>query len=304
VGICRKCYGQNLATGERAEVGESVGTIAAQSIGEPGTQLTMRTFHTGGVAGEDITQGLPRVQELFEARKSKSKSIISEISGTVSEIEQVEERSLITIKNDIEQKTYETNSNVQPLVQKGDKVSSGQQLTDGTIDPKELLRVTNMGVVQEYILQEVQRVYRSQAVDISDKHIEIIVRQMSKRLTVILEGDTDLLPGSQVSINQFNEANKIAFANGLKPAIARPVLLGITKASLRSESFLSAASFQETTRVLTDAAIRGKKDPLLGLKENVIIGGLIPAGTGILRDKEFNYELPEEEEDIFANFEE
>lgn len=304
VGICRKCYGQNLATGERAEVGESVGTIAAQSIGEPGTQLTMRTFHTGGVAGEDITQGLPRVQELFEARKSKSKSIISEISGVVSEIEQVEERSLITIKNDIEQKTYETNSNVQPLVQKGDKVSSGQQLTDGTIDPKELLRVTNMRVVQEYILQEVQRVYRSQAVDISDKHIEIIVRQMSKRLTVILEGDTDLLPGSQVSINQFNEANRIVFANGKKPAIARPVLLGITKASLRSESFLSAASFQETTRVLTDAAIRGKKDPLLGLKENVIIGGLIPAGTGILRDKEFTYELPEEEEDIFANFEE
>ena len=304
VGICRKCYGQNLATGEKAEVGESVGTIAAQSIGEPGTQLTMRTFHTGGVAGEDITQGLPRVQELFEARKSKSKSIISEISGVVSEIEQIEERSLITIKNDIEHKTYETNSNVQPLVQKGDKVTSGQQLTDGTIDPKELLRVTNMGTVQKYILQEVQRVYRSQAVDISDKHIEIIVRQMSKRLTVILEGDTDLLPGSQVSITQFNEANRIAFANGLKPAIARPVLLGITKASLRSESFLSAASFQETTRVLTDAAIRGKKDPLLGLKENVIIGGLIPAGTGILRDKEFNYELPEEEEDIFANFEE
>ncbi|MBN2540410.1 MAG: DNA-directed RNA polymerase subunit beta' [Bacilli bacterium] len=304
VGICRKCYGQNLATGEKAEVGESVGTIAAQSIGEPGTQLTMRTFHTGGVAGEDITQGLPRVQELFEARRSKSRSIISEISGIVSEIEQIEERFLITIKSDIEQKSYETNSNVQPLVVKGDNVKAGQQLTDGTIDPKELLRVTNMETVQKYILQEVQRVYRSQAVDISDKHIEIIVRQMSKRLTVILEGDTDLLPGSQVSISQFIEANKRVFAQGLKPAIARPVLLGITKASLRSESFLSAASFQETTRVLTDAAIRAKEDPLLGLKENVIIGGLIPAGTGILRDSEFYYEQQEEEEDLFAHFEE
>lgn len=304
VGICRKCYGQNLATGEKAEVGESVGIIAAQSIGEPGTQLTMRTFHTGGVAGEDITQGLPRVQELFEARKSKSKSIISEISGVVSNIEQIEERYKITISCDIEEKTYETNSNVQPLVLKGDKVVAGQQLTDGTIDPKELLRVTNMETVQQYILQEVQRVYRSQAVDISDKHIEIIIRQMSKRMTVILEGDTDLLPGSQVSINQFNEANKKVFAKGLKPAIAKPILLGITKASLQSESFLSAASFQETTRVLTDAAIRGKKDPLLGLKENVIIGGLIPAGTGILKDTEFTYEKPEEEEDIFANFEE
>ncbi len=304
VGICRKCYGQNLATGEKAEVGESVGTIAAQSIGEPGTQLTMRTFHTGGVAGEDITQGLPRVQELFEARKSKSKCIISEIGGMVKDVEPVEERFIITIANDIEEKSYETNSNVQSLVDKGDTVVSGQQLTDGTIDPKELLRVTNMETVQKYILQEVQRVYRSQAVDISDKHIEIIVRQMSKRLTVILEGDTDLLPGSQVSISQFTEANKKAFAAGLKPAIARPVLLGITKASLRSESFLSAASFQETTRVLTDAAIKGKKDALLGLKENVIIGGLIPAGTGILRDTEFAYEQPEEEEDIFANFEE
>ena len=304
VGICRKCYGQNLATGERAEVGESVGTIAAQSIGEPGTQLTMRTFHTGGVAGDDITQGLPRVQELFEARKSKAKSIISEINGLVSEIEPVEERYIITIHNEIEDKKYETNSNVQPRVVEGGTVKAGDQLTDGTIDPKELLRVTNMETVQRYILQEVQRVYRFQGVDIADKHIEIIVRQMSKRLTVILEGDTELLPGSQVSINQFTEANKKAFANKAKPAIARPILLGITKASLKSESFLSAASFQETTRVLTDAAINGKKDPLLGLKENVIIGGLIPAGTGILRDTEFNYEKPEEEEDIYANFEE
>ena len=304
VGICRKCYGQNLATGEKAEVGESVGIIAAQSIGEPGTQLTMRTFHTGGVAGDDITQGLPRVQELFEARKSKLKSIISEISGTVSRIEPIEERYIIYIKNDIEEKHYETNSNVQPRVAEGEYITAGTQLTDGTINPKELLRVTNIESVQKYIISEIQRVYRSQGVDISDKHIEIIVRQMSKRLIVILEGDTDLLPGSQVSINQFIEANRMAFKENKKPAVARPILLGITKASLKSDSFLSAASFQETTRVLTDAAIRGKKDPLLGLKENVIIGGLIPAGTGILRDTEFHYEKPEEEEDLFDNFEE
>ncbi|MFA7560599.1 MAG: DNA-directed RNA polymerase subunit beta' [Candidatus Izemoplasmatales bacterium] len=304
VGICRKCYGQNLATGSKAEVGESVGIIAAQSIGEPGTQLTMRTFHTGGVAGDDITQGLPRVQELFEARKSKLKSIISEISGTVTKIEPVEERYIIYIKNDIEEKHYETNSNVQPRVSEGDFVKAGTQLTDGTINPKELLRVTDMETVQKYFLSEVQRVYRAQGEDISDKHIEIIVRQMSRRMTVILEGDTDLLPGSQISVTQFIEANKKAFQAGLKPAVARPILLGITKASLKSDSFLSAASFQETTRVLTDAAIRGKKDPLLGLKENVIIGGLIPAGTGILRDIEFTYEQPEEEEDLFETFEE
>jgi len=304
VGICRKCYGQNLATGEKAEVGESVGTIAAQSIGEPGTQLTMRTFHTGGVAGDDITQGLPRVQELFEARKSKLKAIISEINGEIDEIIPVEERYIIVVKNEIETKKYETNSNVQPLVEKGDKVTSGMQLTEGAIDPKELLRVADMSAVQQYILKEVQKVYRSQAVEISDKHIEIIIRQMTRRLNVVLEGDTELLPGSQISLADFIAANKIAFAEGKRPAVAKPVLLGITKASLRSESFLSAASFQETTRVLTDAAIRGKSDLLLGLKENVIIGGLIPAGTGILRHKSFEYEAPEEEEDPYADFEE
>lgn len=304
VGICRKCYGQNLATGEKAEVGESVGTIAAQSIGEPGTQLTMRTFHTGGVAGDDITQGLPRVQELFEARKSKAKAIISEINGTVTDIQPVEERFFIFVGNDIEAKKYETNSNVQPLVEKNQDVRAGMQLTEGAIDPKELLRVSDMATVQQYILKEVQKVYRSQGVDISDKHIEIIIRQMTRRVNVILEGDTDLLPGSQISVNEFIDANKVAFAKGLRPAIAKPVLLGITKASLRSDSFLSAASFQETTRVLTDAAIRGKIDPLLGLKENVIIGGLIPAGTGILRHTNLEYEMPEEEEDLYADFEE
>ncbi len=304
VGICRKCYGQNLATGNKAEVGESVGTIAAQSIGEPGTQLTMRTFHTGGVAGDDITQGLPRVQELFEARKSKAKAIISEINGIVTDIVPVEERFIIYVGNDIEAKKYETNSNVQSLVEKGQEVKAGMQLTEGAIDPKELLRVADMPSVQQYILKEVQKVYRSQGVDISDKHIEIIIRQMTRRLNVILEGDTELLPGSQISVNDFIEANKKAFAEGLRPAIAKPVLLGITKASLRSDSFLSAASFQETTRVLTDAAIRGKSDPLLGLKENVIIGGLIPAGTGILRHTKLEYEMPEEEEDLYADFEE
>ncbi|MGD9910378.1 MAG: DNA-directed RNA polymerase subunit beta', partial [Candidatus Izemoplasmatales bacterium] len=304
VGICRKCYGQNLATGEKAEVGESVGTIAAQSIGEPGTQLTMRTFHTGGVAGDDITQGLPRVQELFEARKSKAKAIISEINGVVTDIQPVEERFIIYVGNDIEAKKYETNSNVQPLVEKDQKIFAGMQLTEGAIDPKELLRVADMSTVQQYILKEVQKVYRSQGVDISDKHIEIIVRQMTRRMNVILEGDTDLLPGSQISVAEFIEANKIAFASGLRPAVAKPVLLGITKASLRSDSFLSAASFQETTRVLTDAAIRGKSDPLLGLKENVIIGGLIPSGTGILKHTNFEYEMPEEEEDLYADFEE
>lgn len=305
VGICRKCYGQNLATGEKAEVGESVGTIAAQSIGEPGTQLTMRTFHTGGVAGDDITQGLPRVQELFEARTSKGEAIISEINGTIREIQPVEERFIITVSNDIETKKYETNSNVQPLVRVNDDVYAGRQLTEGSIDPKKLLRVTDMETVQEYILKEVQKVYRSQGVDISDKHLEIIIRQMTRRVNVILEGDTDLLPGSQISVQEFIEANRQVLLEGKKPAIAKPVLLGITKASLRSDSFLSAASFQETTRVLTDAAIRGKIDPLLGLKENVIIGGLIPSGTGILRHTQLEYEVPEtDEEDLYADFEE
>ncbi|QWB99822.1 DNA-directed RNA polymerase subunit beta' [Mycoplasmatota bacterium] len=304
VGMCRKCYGQNLATGEKAEVGESVGIIAAQSIGEPGTQLTMRTFHTGGVAGDDITQGLPRVQELFEARKSKKKAIISEISGEITEIEQEKDRHVIYIENKIEAKKYTTNPKATLIVEKGQVVKAGQQLVEGTIDPKELLRVTDIETVQKYIINEVQRVYQSQSVDISDKHIEIIVRQMTRRLTVILEGDTDLLPGSQISINQLVEANKKAFANGLKPAVARPILLGITKASLKSESFLSAASFQETTRVLTDATIRAMHDPLVGLKENVIIGGLIPAGTGILRDTEFHYEEPEVEENPYEEYEE
>ncbi len=294
-GLCKKCYGQNLATGEQVEVGESVGIIAAQSIGEPGTQLTMRTFHTGGVAGADITQGLPRIQELFEARQPKGKAIISEIDGEIDDIEQIQERYKITVVGN-DKHTYETNSGVSLLVSEGDYVKAGQQLTEGSIDPKQLLKATDAETVQQYILKEVQKVYRAQGVDISDKHIEIIVHQMMRKINIIIEGDTDLLPGAQISIREFKEANKKAIENRQRPAVGRPVLLGITRASLRSESFLSAASFQETTRVLTDAAIRGKTDDLVGLKENVIIGGLIPAGTGILKHKSFEYEKPDLEE--------
>ncbi|MFP4286488.1 MAG: DNA-directed RNA polymerase subunit beta' [Candidatus Izemoplasmataceae bacterium] len=296
-GICKKCYGQNLATGEQVEVGESVGIIAAQSIGEPGTQLTMRTFHTGGVAGADITQGLPRIQELFEARTPKGKSIISEIDGTISDIEQINERYKVSVKGDFDIHTYETNSGVTLLVKEGDEVVAGQQITEGSIDPKQLLKATDAETVQEYILKEVQKVYRAQSVEISDKHIEIIVHQMMRKLNIIIEGDTELLPGAQVSIKEFKAANLEAIKAKKRPAIGRPVLLGITRASLRSESFLSAASFQETTRVLTDAAIRAKVDDLVGLKENVIIGGLIPAGTGILKHTAFDYEKAEIEED-------
>ncbi len=297
-GVCKKCYGQNMATGEQVEVGESVGIVAAQSIGEPGTQLTMRTFHTGGVAGADITQGLPRIQELFEARTPKGKAIISEIDGAIEEIEPIDERYKVTVANDIEKHTYETNSNVTMLVEAGDAVKAGQKITEGSIDPKQLLRVTNTETVQQYILKEVQKVYRSQGVEISDKHIEIIIHQMMRKVNIVIEGDTDLLPGQQVSINELLEANKEAVDNRKKPAIAKPVLLGITRASLRSESFLSAASFQETTRVLTDAAISGKIDRLVGLKENVIIGGRIPAGTGLLQHTRFDYEKPEVEEEL------
>ncbi len=296
-GVCTKCYGQNLATGGMVEVGESVGIIAAQSIGEPGTQLTMRTFHTGGVAGADITQGLPRIQELFEARKPKGQAIISEIEGTIDSIEQIDERYKVTVTDGKETKEYETDSNVTLLVNENDSIERGGKITEGSIDPKHLLKVTDAETVQQYILGEVQKVYRSQGVEISDKHIEIIIHQMMRKLNIIIEGDTELLPGSQVSINEFKIANKNAIEKRTKPAIGRPVLLGITRASLRSESFLSAASFQETTRVLTDAAIRGKIDDLVGLKENVIIGGRIPAGTGILKHTSFDYEKPEIEEE-------
>ncbi len=294
-GICKKCYGQNLSTGDKVEVGESIGIIAAQSIGEPGTQLTMRTFHTGGVAGSDITQGLPRIQELFEARTPKGKAVISEYDGIISDIEVVEERFKVTVENKLEKIVYETNSGVTLLIDEGQKVVAGQKITDGSIDPKQLLKATDSETVHQYILKEVQKVYRAQGIEISDKHIEVIIHQMMRKLNIILEGDTKLLPGAQVSVKEFIRENEEILKAGKRPAIGRPVLLGITRSSLRSDSFLSAASFQETTRVLTDAAIRAKVDDLVGLKENVIIGGLIPAGTGILKDTFFDFDKPVEE---------
>ena len=283
-GVFKKCYGINLATGEEVEVGEAVGIIAAQSIGEPGTQLTMRTFHTGGVAGNDITQGLPRIQEIFEARNPKGQALISEIKGVVTEVDEIREGlKEITITGEIESRKYQAPYNARLKVAVGDEVEQGQILTEGSIDPKQLLKVKDVATVQEYLLKEVQKVYRMQGVEIGDKHIEVMVRQMLRKVRVIEAGDTDLLPGSLLDVHQFTEANREAIFNGKIPATCRPVILGITKASLETESFLSAASFQETTRVLTDAAIKGKRDPLLGLKENVILGKLVPAGTGMQR---------------------
>jgi DNA-directed RNA polymerase subunit beta' len=286
-GVCAKCYGRNLATNTRVEVGEAVGVVAAQSIGEPGTQLTMRTFHTGGVASaSDITQGLPRIQELFEARNPKGKAVLSEVDGKVKAVDRLRGgTSLITIvDNKDKEYKYSVDPNVEALVRKGSVVKAGQKLTPGSINPKELLRVVSTDAASAYILEEVQKVYRAQGVEISDKHIELIIRQMLRRIHVVTEGETDLLPGTEVSISEFKRENKKAFKENKKLAVGRPILLGITRASLRSDSFLSAASFQETTRILTDAAIKGKTDELHGLKENVIIGGLIPAGTGILRE--------------------
>ena len=295
-GVCVKCYGSDLSTGKQVEIREAVGIIAAQSIGEPGTQLTMRTFHLGGVAGDDITQGLPRIQELFEAREPKGKAIISEIRGKVVAInEERDNRMQIVIRNAVEEKTYLTDSGKLPIVKVGDEVEPGQRLVEGLIHPKELLRVTTVEDVQNYILAEVQKVYRSQGVEISDKHIEIIIRQMLQKITIVNEGQTDILPGTIMSKSEFHDVVNQCIKNGKQPPIAKPLLLGITRASLRSDSFLSAASFQETTRVLTEAAIRGKIDYLEGLKENVIIGGLIPAGTGLVENVE--YEFAEEVEE-------
>ncbi|MGE7675181.1 DNA-directed RNA polymerase subunit beta' [Lysinibacillus sp. NPDC094403] len=301
-GVCKKCYGMNLATGEEVEVGEAVGIIAAQSIGEPGTQLTMRTFHTGGVAGDDITQGLPRIQEIFEARNPKGQSVISDIAGTVSDITEIREGlKEITIEGEVETRKYAAPYNARLKVQEGDFVERGQVLTEGSIDPKQLLKVKDVPTVQEYLLKEVQKVYRMQGVEIGDKHIEVMVRQMLRKVRVIEAGETELLPGSLLDIHQFSEANVDAVLNGKNPATCRPVILGITKASLETESFLSAASFQETTRVLTDAAIKGKRDELLGLKENVIIGKLVPAGTGMQRYRQIRIEKDElDTEDLIS----
>ncbi len=291
-GVCQKCYGRNLATGNLVEIGEAVGVMAAQSIGEPGTQLTMRTFHTGGVAGgEDITQGLPRIQELFEARNPKGKATIAEIDGKITKIDEDHGKFKISITNSLETKEHVTNYGSKLKVSKGDKVSCGDMLTEGAISPKELLAVTDPITTQEYILKEVQNTYRSQGVDISDKHVEIIARRMISKIRIVDSGDTLFLPGSLVNFREFTDGNKEIIMQGKRPALGKPILLGITKASLETDSFLSAASFQETTRILTDAAIKGKVDKLQGLKENVIIGKLIPAGTGIRNYRNVEYDL-------------
>ena len=285
-GVCKHCYGINLATGDAVEVGEAVGTIAAQSIGEPGTQLTMRTFHTGGVASSsDITQGLPRVQEIFEARNPKGEAIITEVTGTVESI--VEDPATrtreITVKGKTDTRSYTVGMADVLMVEEGEFIHRGAPLIQGSIEPKHLLQVRDALSVETYLLGEVQKTYRSQGVEIGDKHIEVMVRQMLRKVRVMDNGSTDILPGTLMDISDFEALNETALLNGEMPATGRPVLMGITKASLETNSFLSAASFQETTRVLTDAAIRGKEDHLLGLKENVIIGKIIPAGTGMFR---------------------
>ncbi|HDA5637597.1 TPA: DNA-directed RNA polymerase subunit beta' [Staphylococcus aureus] len=290
-GVCEKCYGKNLATGEKVEVGEAVGTIAAQSIGEPGTQLTMRTFHTGGVADSDITQGLPRIQEIFEARNPKGQAVITEIEGVVEDIKLAKDRQQeIVVKGANETRSYLASGTSRIIVEIGQPVQRGEVLTEGSIEPKNYLSVAGLNATESYLLKEVQKVYRMQGVEIDDKHVEVMVRQMLRKVRIIEAGDTKLLPGSLVDIHNFTDANREAFKHRKRPATAKPVLLGITKASLETESFLSAASFQETTRVLTDAAIKGKRDDLLGLKENVIIGKLIPAGTGMRRYSDVKYE--------------
>jgi len=293
-GVCSKCYGRNLATGKEVNIGEAIGIIAAQSIGEPGTQLTMRTFHTGGVAGGDITQGLPRVEELFEARKPKGLAVIAEIDGRVEIDETGKRKEIIVIPHEGEKQVYAIAYNSRLRVKQGQMVKAGDALTQGSINPHDIVRVKGIGGVQEYIVKEVQRVYRLQGVDVNDKHIEVIVRQMLSKVKVEDPGDTDLLPGGYEDVLTFEKCNDEAIANGLRPATAKRVLLGITKASLATESFLSAASFQETTRVLTEAAIKGKEDHLIGLKENVILGKLIPAGTGMKKYRNIAVEKIEE----------
>ena len=281
-GICAKCYGANMATGEPVQVGEAVGIIAAQSIGEPGTQLTMRTFHTGGVAGDDITQGLPRVEELFEARKPKGLAIITEFAGTATINDTKKKREIIVTNNETgESKAYLIPYGSRIKIQDGAQLEAGDELTEGSVNPHDILRIKGLRAVQDYMIQEVQRVYRLQGVDINDKHIEVIVRQMLKKVRIEENGDSEFLPGTMVDTLEFEDRNKELVADGKEPATGEQIMLGITKAALATNSFLSAASFQETTKVLTEAAIKGKVDPLIGLKENVIIGKLIPVGTGM-----------------------
>ena len=305
-GACSKCYGANLATGQAVQVGEAVGIIAAQSIGEPGTQLTMRTFHAGGVAGDDITQGLPRVEELFEARKPKGLAIITEIGGYAEVKETKEKREIIVTNNDTgESKSYVIPYGARIKVLDGTYLEAGDELTEGSVNPHDILKIKGVRAVQDYMMREVQRVYRLQGVDINDKHIEIIVRQMLKKVRIDEAGDSQYLPGSLVDILEFEKTNEELIAEGKEPATAEQTLLGITKASLATNSFLSAASFQETTKVLTDAAIKGKIDPLIGLKENVLLGKLIPAGTGLKKYRNLHLntsaapQIEEEELDEF-----
>ena len=302
MGVCAKCYGANMATGEAVQVGEAVGIIAAQSIGEPGTQLTMRTFHTGGVAGNDITQGLPRVEEIFEARKPKGLAIITEFGGVATIKDTKKKREIIVTNNETgESKTYLIPYGSRIKVMDGAVLEAGDELTEGSVNPHDILKIKGVRAVQDYMLREVQRVYRLQGVEINDKHIEVIVRQMLQKIRIENNGDSDFLPGILVDALELDDVNEKLIEEGKQPAEGTQVLLGITKASLATNSFLSAASFQETTKVLTEAAIKGKIDPLIGMKENVIIGKLIPAGTGMkcYRDIKLDSDLNEEEEISF-----
>ena len=306
IGVCAKCYGANMATGEPVQVGEAVGIIAAQSIGEPGTQLTMRTFHTGGVAGGDITQGLPRVEELFEARKPKGLAIITEFGGTATINDTKKKREIIVTNNETgESKAYLIPYGSRIKIQDGAELGAGDELTEGSVNPHDILKIKGLRAVQDYMIQEVQRVYRLQGVEINDKHIEVVVRQMLKKIRIEENGDSNFLPGTMVDTLDFEDTNERLIAEGKEPAVGEQVMLGITKASLATNSFLSAASFQETTKVLTEAAIKGKVDPLIGLKENVIIGKLIPAGTGMrkYRDVKLDTDQEEEEELTLEDFE-
>lgn len=303
-GVCAKCYGMNMATAEKINIGEAVGIVAAQSIGEPGTQLTMRTFHTGGVAGSDITQGLPRVEELFEARKPKGLAIVTEISGTVRIEETKKKRTVVVVNESGEEISYDIPFGSRLKVANGDVISAGDEITEGSVNPHDIIRIKGVKGVKNYLLSEVQKVYRLQGVDINDKHLEVVVRQMTRKVKIEDSGDSDLLPGTMIDIFDFNEENERVEALGGQPALGRIALLGITKASLATDSFLSAASFQETTRVLTDAAIKGKIDPLLGLKENVIIGKLIPAGTGMTRYRSVKLSTDKQLEELEQNTDE
>ena len=295
-GVCQKCYGMGLARRDLVSIGEAVGIIAAQSIGEPGTQLTMRTIHSGGVAGvADITQGLPRVEELFEARKPKGLAIITEIAGKVK-IKETKKKKEVIVKGEDEAKSYTIPFGSKMKVKDGDMVEVGEPLIEGSINPAEILAIKGPEGVYEYLISEVQKVYRNQGVDINDKHIEVIGRQMLKKVRIDDNADTDMFPGSLIDMYEFEERNKQAVAEGKRPATGKRVLLGITKASLATDSFLSAASFQETTRVLTEAAVKGKVDDLVGLKENVIIGKLIPAGTGMKRYQNIHINTEKESE--------